>query len=94
MEGPNLQAILDAAMQGEMQIELEITADEATPTSSAETPSSVTDAVTQTNVKVVGESPALAEADLHQVLSQSASLTSQNAVNAQKQLTTTHQAAA
>ena len=53
---------------------------------------SVSGAVAQTNVEVIGESPSMAEAELHQVLSQSTSITVQNAVNVQKQLTQTHQA--
>ena len=43
----------------------------------------VTDAVTQTNVKVVGESPALSLSNLYQTVSQSLGLSVQNAVMAQ-----------
>jgi len=44
----------------------------------------ITDAVTQTNVKVVAEAPAQAIASLYQVASHSAGLSLQNAVNSQQ----------
>ncbi|TRX74976.1 RebB family R body protein [Pseudomonas mangiferae] len=46
----------------------------------------VTDAVTQTNVKVVAEAPAQAIASLYQVASHSAGLSLQNAVHNQHAL--------
>ncbi|MEI2456836.1 RebB family R body protein [Lysobacter firmicutimachus] len=53
-----------------------------------ETPvnSQITDAVTQTNVKVVAEAPAQAIASLYQVSSHSAGLSLQNAVYSQQAL--------
>ena len=48
--------------------------------------SQITDAVTQTNVKVVAEAPAQAIASLYQVASHSAGLSLQNAVNSQQAL--------
>lgn len=51
----------------------------------------VTDAVTQTNVKVVAEAPAQAMGTLYQVISQATGIAAQNAVysqNAMNQLTT------
>lgn len=48
--------------------------------------SQITDAVTQTNVKVVAEAPAQAIAALYQVASHSASLSLQNAVFNQQSL--------
>jgi hypothetical protein len=46
----------------------------------------ITDAVTQTNVKVVAEAPAQAIASLYQVASHSTSLALQNAVHSQQAL--------
>lgn len=46
----------------------------------------ITDAVTQTNVKVVAEAPAQAIASLYQVASHSAGLSLQNAVHSQQAL--------
>ena len=46
--------------------------------------SQITDAVTQTNVKVVAEAPAQAIASLYQVASSAAGLSLQNAVNIQQ----------
>lgn len=46
----------------------------------------ITDAVTQTNVKVVAEAPAQAVAALYQVASHSAGLSLQNAVHSQQAL--------
>ncbi|MGE7955772.1 RebB family R body protein [Pseudomonas sp. NPDC089530] len=48
--------------------------------------SQITDAVTQTNVKVVAEAPAQAIASLYQVASHSAGLSLQNAVSSQQAL--------
>lgn len=46
----------------------------------------ITDAVTQTNVKVVAEAPAQAIASLYQLASHSAGLSLQNAVHSQQAL--------
>ncbi|CAG9211588.1 MULTISPECIES: RebB family R body protein [Burkholderiaceae] len=46
----------------------------------------ITDAVTQTNVKVVAEAPAQALASLYQFASHSAGLSLQNAVHSQQAL--------
>ena len=46
----------------------------------------VTDAVTQTNVKVVGEAPAEAMATVYQTMAHSISLSMQNAVAQQQQM--------
>ena len=46
----------------------------------------ITDAVTQTNVKVLGEAPAQAMATLYQVASQSAGLAIANATSNQQNL--------
>ncbi|MEA5124513.1 RebB family R body protein [Xanthomonas floridensis] len=54
----------------------------------------VTDAVTQSNVKVVGEAPAVAMGSLYQAMAQSTGVLFQNAVAAQQQQTTLAQAAA
>lgn len=60
----------------------------------ADTVSSVvTDAVTQANLKVVGESPAMSLSNLYQTISQSLSLAAQNAVTAQQQSNIVHQSA-
>ncbi|MFC6841692.1 RebB family R body protein [Xanthomonas theicola] len=48
--------------------------------------SQITDAVTQTNVKVVAEAPAQAIASLYQVASHSTGLALQNAVHSQQAL--------
>ncbi|GAB3341020.1 RebB family R body protein [Marilutibacter aestuarii] len=48
--------------------------------------SQITDAVTQTNVKVVAEAPAQAIATLYQVASHSTGLSLQNAVQSQQAL--------
>ncbi|GBF82101.1 RebB family R body protein [Aphanothece sacrum] len=53
----------------------------------------ITDAVTQANVKVLGDSPAMAMSNLYQTMSQSLSLSAQNAVTAQQQSNIVHQAA-
>ena len=46
----------------------------------------ITDAVTQANVKVLGEAPAQALATVYQTLAQATSLVMQNAVAAQQQM--------
>jgi Killing trait len=46
----------------------------------------VTDAVTQTNVKVLGEAPAQSMAMLYQIVAASASISAQNAVHQQQGL--------
>lgn len=48
--------------------------------------SQVTDAVTQTNVKVLGESPAQALSMVYQTMAHSISLSMQNASTAQNQM--------
>ena len=53
----------------------------------------VTDAVTQSNVKVVGESPAMAISTLYQSLAHSTGVLFENAVAAQQQQTILAQAA-
>ncbi len=45
----------------------------------------ITDAVTQTNVKVLGESPAIAISNLYQATAQALSLAAQHATTAQQQ---------
>lgn len=45
----------------------------------------ITDAVTQSNVKVVGEAPAMALGTLYQTLSHSTGLMFENSVNSQNQ---------
>ncbi|NEO78748.1 RebB family R body protein [Moorena sp. SIO4G3] len=45
----------------------------------------ITDAVTQVNLKVVGESPALSLSNLYQTISQSLSLSAQNGTMTQQQ---------
>ena len=45
--------------------------------------SQITDAVTQANVKTLGDSPALSLSNLYQMVSQSLGLAAQNAVSAQ-----------
>ena len=53
----------------------------------------VTDAVTQANVKVLAESPAMSLSNLYQTISQSLSLSAQNSVTSQQQSNIVHQAA-
>jgi hypothetical protein len=53
----------------------------------------VTDAVTQTNVAVVGAAPAMAMASLYQTLANAIAMASMNAVYAQYQVNMLHQAA-
>ncbi len=45
----------------------------------------ITDAITQANVKVLGDAPAMAMAGLYQAVAQALSLAAQNATNAQQQ---------
>lgn len=45
----------------------------------------ITDAVSQSNVKTVGEAPAMAVGNLYQGVAQAMALSAQNAVNAQQQ---------
>lgn len=55
--------------------------------------SQITDAVTQSNVKAVGEAPALAMGAIYQNLAQSTGILFENAVAAQQQMNTIAQAA-
>jgi hypothetical protein len=54
--------------------------------------SQITDAVTQANVQVVGEAPAMAMGTVYQTMAQSISLASQNAVSNQQNTNTLGQA--
>ncbi len=54
----------------------------------------VTDAVTQSNVKVIGEAPAMAMGSIYQTMAHSTGILFQNAVAAQQQQNTLSQAAA
>ncbi|AUH49428.1 R body protein RebB-like protein [Chromobacterium sp. ATCC 53434] len=54
----------------------------------------ITDAVTQVNVKVLGEAPAMAMGSIYQSLAHSTGILFQNAVSAQQQQNTLAQAAA
>ncbi len=53
----------------------------------------ITDAVTQSNVKVVGDAPAMAMGNIYQSMAHSTGLMFQNAVNAQNQQNILAQAA-
>ncbi len=53
----------------------------------------ITDAVTQANVKVLGDAPAMAMGAIYQSLSHSTGILFENAVSAQQQLGITSQAA-
>jgi len=53
----------------------------------------VTDAITQTNLKVVGEAPAMAMGSLYQTIGNSVAMAAANAVYAQQQANVTYQAA-
>ncbi len=53
----------------------------------------ITDSVTQSNVKVLGEAPAMAMGSLYQATAQAIGLAAQNAVAAQQQAAVTAQAA-
>jgi len=55
--------------------------------------SQITDSVTQANVKVLGDAPALSLGNLYQVVSQSLGLSAQNSVFAQQHSNIIHQAA-
>jgi hypothetical protein len=54
--------------------------------------SQITDAVTQANVKVIADAPAIAMGNLYQMISSSLGLSAQNAVMAQQQSNIIHQA--
>ncbi|HVE08667.1 MAG TPA: RebB family R body protein [Paraburkholderia sp.] len=54
----------------------------------------ITDAVTQTNVKVVAEAPAMAMGSIYQTMAHSTGILFENAVSAQQQQNTLAQAAA
>jgi Killing trait len=54
----------------------------------------ITDAVTQSNVKVLGEAPAMAIGSLYQTMAHSTGILFENAVSAQQQQNTLTQAAA
>lgn len=54
----------------------------------------ITDAVTQANVKVLGEAPAMAMGNLYQAMAHSTGILFQNAVSAQNQQNILAQAAA
>ncbi len=53
----------------------------------------IADAVTQSNVKVIGEAPAMAMGTIYQSMAQAAGILFQNAVAAQQQQSTLAQAA-
>ncbi|NIK33895.1 hypothetical protein FHY15_003067 [Xanthomonas arboricola] len=53
----------------------------------------ITDAVTQSNVKVIGEAPAMAMGTIYQSMAHSTGIPFQNAVSAQQQQNTLSQAA-
>ncbi len=53
----------------------------------------VTDAITTTNVKVLGEAPAMAMGSLYQTVGNSVAMAAANAVYAQQQANVTYQAA-
>lgn len=55
--------------------------------------SQITDAVTQANVKVIGDAPAMAMGNLYQATAQALSNAAHNATNAQQQSNVTAQAA-
>jgi hypothetical protein len=55
--------------------------------------SQITDAVTQTNVKVIGEAPAMALGSIYQSMAHSMGILFENAVTAQQQQATLAQAA-
>jgi hypothetical protein len=54
----------------------------------------ITDAVTQSNVKVIGEAPAMAMGSLYQAMAHSTGVLFENAVSSQQQQNTLSQAAA
>ena len=53
----------------------------------------ITDAITQTNVKVLAEAPAMAMGSLYQTIGNSVAMAAANAVYAQQQANVTYQAA-
>jgi hypothetical protein len=53
----------------------------------------ITDAITQTNVKVLGEAPAMALGSLYQTVGNSVAMAAANAVYSQQQANVTYQAA-
>lgn len=55
--------------------------------------SQITDAITQTNIKVVAEAPAMAMGSLYQTIGNSVAMAAANAVYAQQQANVTYQAA-
>ena len=55
--------------------------------------SQITDAITQTNAKVLGEAPAMAMGNLYQVVGNQFAMASANAVYSQQQANVTYQAA-
>lgn len=55
--------------------------------------SQITDAITQTNVKVLGEAPAVAIGMLYQTIGNAVAMAAANAVYAQQQANITYQAA-
>lgn len=52
----------------------------------------ITDAITQTNVQVLGEAPAMAIGGLYQTIGNSVAMAADNAVYAQQQANVTYQA--
>ena len=54
--------------------------------------SQITDSVTQSNVKVLADSPAMALSNLYQMMASSLGLSAQNAVMSQQQANIIHQA--
>lgn len=68
--------------------------DAAAPQSGKSTVNSqITDAVTQSNVKVLGDAPAMAMGTVYQTMAQAVGLSMQNAVSAQQQMNVIAQAA-
>lgn len=55
--------------------------------------SQITDAITQTNVKVLAEAPSMAMGSLYQTIGNSVAMAAANAVYAQQQANVTYQAA-
>jgi hypothetical protein len=66
---------------------------DSTASASTSVNSQVTDAITQTNVKVLGEAPAMAMGNLYQTIGNSVAMAAANAVYAQQQANVTYQAA-
>jgi hypothetical protein len=65
----------------------------ADSTASTSVNGQITDAITQTNVKVLGEAPAMAMGNLYQTIGNSVAMAAANAVYAQQQANVTYQAA-